>query len=276
MGINRIAIKGHAKDVIRASAPSALLVTLVYLAIVNGITWVSSSLFGDPFTDASSLMLQGYTPYTAFQYAFSGSGVIVSIFLSILITLFTVVLYNGYQWYSMRLTRGDTAGYSDLFSTFHLAGKLILLDILISIFTVLWFFLFVIPGIIAGFSYSQAYYILLDNPELSPLECIRRSKLMMRGHKWDLFVLQLSFLGWIILFSIPGSLLAMLLPSGTGSILLSTVVSVLCSVWITPYQQCSHVGFYDSIRQENDSCSHQTPPEDSWDMPGGDKTDPWN
>ena len=278
MGINRIAIKAHAKGVIRASVPSALLVTLVYLVIVNGITWVFSLLSGDPFAEASLLILQGYEPDVVFRYTFSRSGIIVSIFLSILITLFTVVLYNGYQRYIMRLTRGEAAGYSDLFSTFHLAGKLILLDILVSVFTVLWSFLFVIPGIIAGYSYSQAYYILLDNPELSPLECIRRSKRMMRGHKWELFVLQLTFLGWILLLSLPSGILSVLFPLGALATFVSLAVSILCSLWITPYQLCSFVGFYDSIRPEADpSSTRQTPPEDSWNIPNnGDKTDPWN
>lgn len=273
MGINRITLKQHAKEVIRTSVPSALLVTLLYLAITNGISfWLQ-----DPTSDASTLILQGYPADVALHYVITRPGAMLNFFLSILITLFTWVLAYGYTLYTMRLNRGETAGFSDLFSTFHLAGKIILLQLLTVLFIFLWSMLFVIPGIVAAYRYSQANYILLDHPELSPMECLRRSKWMMNGHKLERFVLDWTFFGWYLLFSIPGIVLANLLPTGILFDLLVTVVTVVCSIWITPYAECTYVGFYDAVR--GDDANSQQPPHGGWDPTGwnnDDKTDPWN
>ncbi len=87
----------------------------------------------------------------------------------------------------------------DLFSGFRRYWHTVGLYWLIMLYTLLWSFLFIIPGIIKGISYSMAYFISVDNPRLSPNECITESKKMMKGHKWDLFVLQLSYFGWYLL-----------------------------------------------------------------------------
>ena len=87
---------------------------------------------------------------------------------------------------------GKTPDVGQLFYAF-------LLQLLTVIFTLLWTLLLIVPGIIKGLSYSMAPYILLDNPELTPIEAINKSQEMMRGHKMDLFLMQLGFVGWILL-----------------------------------------------------------------------------
>ena len=67
------------------------------------------------------------------------------------------------------------------------------------LFLVLWSLLFFIPGIVKSYSYRLVPYLLKDHPELSPTEVITRSRQMMNGHKWQAFVLDLSFLGWYLL-----------------------------------------------------------------------------
>lgn len=85
---------------------------------------------------------------------------------------------------------------STLFSAFPSLGKALWLNILIGVFTFLWSLLFYIPGIIKALSYSMANYILADNPEMTAREALRESKIIMHGHKWELFVLNLSFILW--------------------------------------------------------------------------------
>jgi len=63
----------------------------------------------------------------------------------------------------------------------------------------LWSLLFVIPGIIAGYSYAMTDFILAEHPELSPGEALARSKSLMEGHRWELFCLEFSFICWSIL-----------------------------------------------------------------------------
>ncbi|MBQ3164032.1 MAG: DUF975 family protein [Lachnospiraceae bacterium] len=71
-----------------------------------------------------------------------------------------------------------------------------------NLFIALWTCLLVIPGIIKMYEYRMVDYILADEPEISPKECLRRSKAMMKGNKWKAFVLDVSFWGWTILSSV--------------------------------------------------------------------------
>ena len=94
------------------------------------------------------------------------------------------------------------------------------------LFTFLWSLLFVIPGIIKSYAYSQAMYILADNPDIGALEALRRSEEMMRGHKLDLFLLDLSFIGWH---------------------LLALVTFGLSYIYVMPYLATTRAGFYRSL-----------------------------
>lgn len=70
------------------------------------------------------------------------------------------------------------------------------------VYNILWFFLFIIPGIIKSYEYSMVPYILSKDPNLSTNQVITLSREMTRGHKWEMFVLDLSFIGWDILASL--------------------------------------------------------------------------
>lgn len=70
---------------------------------------------------------------------------------------------------------------------------------LINIKLVLWSILFVIPGIIKSYEYAIIPYILADNPEISSKDAFKKAKAMMKGNKWRLFKLNLSFIGWFLL-----------------------------------------------------------------------------
>ncbi|MBR5730788.1 MAG: DUF975 family protein [Firmicutes bacterium] len=85
-----------------------------------------------------------------------------------------------------------------------LSGVLLFLIAGIQIF--LWSLLFLVPGILAAIRYSQAFYVLAEEPHLNPLECIRRSKEMMRQNMGKFFLLELSFLPWYILSVLPTAL----------------------------------------------------------------------
>lgn len=120
---------------------------------------------------------------------------------------------------------------SMLFVGFQNFGNALGTYLLRFLFVFLWSLLLVIPGIVAALAYSQAMYLLAENPGLDPLAAIRRSKKMMRGHKGKLFCLYLRFLGWAILC---------LLTFGIGFIFLS------------PYLEISLARFHDDLRREAD------------------------
>lgn len=121
--------------------------------------------------------------------------------------------------------KGPTFG--DLFSQFHRYSDGLCLNLLTSIYTILWTLLFIIPGIIASYSYAMAPFILAENPEYTPTEAIEASKKLMLGHKRDLFILELTFLGWEILS---------VLTAGIGLL------------WLNPYKAATRVAFYRDIQ----------------------------
>lgn len=112
-------------------------------------------------------------------------------------------------------------GFSDDF------GQIFLIGLMTTIFTALWSLLFVIPGIIKMYAYSMAYYIKADHPEYTWKQCLDESQIIMSGHKWELFVLQLSFIGW-------------------------TIVGMMCLgigvLWVEAYQYAAMSQFYESIK----------------------------
>jgi uncharacterized membrane protein len=138
----------------------------------------------------------------------------------------TYGLFNFY----LLISRREQPTTEFLFSGFGRFWKTLLLHLLMGIFVFLWTLLLFVPGIIAYFRYSQAYYILRDNPEISPMEAIRRSKAMMVGNKGRLFVLLLTFLGW--------SLLA-LLTCGIGFL------------WVAPYLYTAMGHFHNDLLYRN-------------------------
>ena len=109
-------------------------------------------------------------------------------------------------------------------------GKAVVSYLLISIYTFLWTLLLIVPGIIKRLSYSLTPYVLLDNPELSADEAVNRSMQLMRGHKMQLFLMELGFVGLALL-----SLLALGIPL----------------LWLYPYYQTVWAKFYEEVKSNN-------------------------
>ena len=106
-------------------------------------------------------------------------------------------------------------------------GGTFLIGFLTRLFVALWSLLFLIPGIVKSYAYSMAYYVKLDHPDYGWKACIDESRRLMDGHKWEKFVLDLSFLGWILV----GALCL-----GVGTL------------WVTPYMAATEVQFYEYVR----------------------------
>lgn len=146
----------------------------------------------------------------------------------LILLIITGLIGFGTVSYYLKVSRNESVTYKELFSKTNMFWQYIAISLLVGIFTALWSLLFIIPGIIAALSYSLVYYIKLDNPELSTMDVIRRSKQMMQGHKWDFFVLSLSFLGWTIL----------------GLFTLGILY-----FWLIPYMQVTYANFYNSLKE---------------------------
>ncbi len=132
----------------------------------------------------------------------------------------------GYCRFNKNLIDRANPRFMDLFSRFDIFGRAFLMQLLIGIYTFLWTLLFIIPGIIAAFSYAMTPYILEENPYMPVNEAIGRSKEMMRGNKFRLFCLQFSFIGWSLLC---------LLTCGIGYL------------WLGPYMQAATAAFFYDV-----------------------------
>lgn len=258
MVFDRVNAKHEAKRIIREGTPSPVLVTLVYLLLTSGISLLVRFFMADPFTEAIVYIAEGYDPIEVYAYVFGGFSAVVAVFVSMLLSLYNTVMAFGYNGYTLNLARERESGFYDLFDGFGLVVKVILLNILTGIFVFLWGMFFVVPGIMAAYSYSQAVFCLLDDPDISPLEALRRSKAMMRGQKFNFFVVQLSFWGWRLAVELVTDLAAWgvnaLVPGVGGTV--GSVLSMAFDLWLLPYQYIVYARFYSDLKRremlEND------------------------
>lgn len=130
----------------------------------------------------------------------------------------------------LKLARGaDDIRLEDLFCAKDNIGNAILLGLMKNVFIFLWSLLFVIPGIVKTYSYSMAYYLRADHPEYEWDRCLKESARMMKGHKWALFCLDLSFLGWY---------------------LLGTLAFGIGILFVLPYREAAVANFYEDLDHE--------------------------
>lgn len=109
------------------------------------------------------------------------------------------VLELGYSAFLLKQYDQQPASFQDLFSQFERFGAGFCQAFLRGLYTALWSLLFIIPGIVAHYRYAMTPFIMLEKPELSASEAINASKELMYNHKWELFCLDFSFIGWDLL-----------------------------------------------------------------------------
>ena len=200
--MTRAELKEQAKAQLKGNVWKLFGITVVYMLISMVVSWVASLVGGDgALTGIISLLGSIFVIYPAAMG-------LTKVFLNV--------------------TYGDDPKVATLLDGFKINYiNNVLLYVLISVFTTLWTLLFIIPGIIAAYSYTMAPYILLEHPELSAKEAIGYSKQMMKGHKFELFVLQLSFILWA---------------------LLGIVTFGIAYIYVDPYITLTTTDFYHSIK----------------------------
>lgn len=113
--------------------------------------------------------------------------------------------------------------FQNNWSTFVVAGVLMMLVVLLIMIPTLF-----IGAIIFSLAYGMVPFVIFDNPGIAPREALRQSRMMMRGHKAEFFLLQLSFIGW--------ALLCILCPIGF--------------LWLSPYMYTATAHFYEDVKAE--------------------------
>jgi len=161
----------------------------------------------------------------------------VGLALAALLLLMTVIIQVGFFSYCIKTKRSLNADIKDIFNGFLFLGKVLLILILSSILIALWTLLFFFPGVVAYYKYCQAYYIMLDDPNKSAIQCLRESKLLMKGNKLDLFLIDLSFIGWFFLSVLFTLLMLQFIPFPLP----------IVSIWLAPYLGLSRATYYSHL-----------------------------
>lgn len=201
--IDNKSLKSRAWELCKSAVPSLILAGLIYSVLSMVIGALSARLMGSPVStremerimDAYSRGNYEYVISVASNYQPSGLASLIDLALQAVM----MIVSAGFLIFIFNTIRGTNASYGNLLDGFGIAGRVILLNLLEGLLIVLWSLLLVIPGIIAWYRYRMAIYILLDHPEKSVIQCLRESREMMKGHKGELFRLDLSMIGWLLL-----------------------------------------------------------------------------
>lgn len=157
---------------------------------------------------------------------FAGGIAIISLIVGIVRFILGSVIGIGYARFNLEMVNGYEPRVESLLRYFSNWSTAICTNLLASFKVFLWSLLFVIPGIVASYSYAMTDYILAETPNIRASEAISISKTLMKGNRWRLFCLRFSFIGWDILAS---------LTFGIGGI------------FLTPYKQVAEAAFYMDI-----------------------------
>ena len=224
--LNRVKLKREAKQIIRNARVSAFLFTILYLAITTALS-LCSDYVNCTIPSYMELYVPG-VPVPEFLARAAQISPTAVIFVSVMVWLLSAVLMAGHALYHLGIRRGEEMSYSTMFDGFSFVGKVVLVQLIVTAIISLLSLLLVIPGVIAAYRYRFALYNLCENPEIGVMQAINLSARQTHGYKMDLFVLDMSFLGWCVL---------------------AVLTLGLANIWVTPYLTQANIGYFQQIKQ---------------------------
>ena len=243
--MDRKLLKSQAKDLIRTSDPKPVYFTIIYLVIIAVFSFLSYKIVGNSY-ETISLMLRedvnGYyvDPDQLYYTMQAAMPTPLESLLSLAIQLVTTVLGAGFIIYALRTVSHSGASYWNILDGFGMFFRIIWLYILEGVFVFLWSLLLFFPGIIALYRYRMAVYLVLEHPEMSALQCISESKRLMKGHKWELFCFDFSFIGWALLVGVVDYI-------GVKLGIPYISLGLLVQIYFLPYYELTLAGYYKQL-----------------------------
>lgn len=171
-------------------------VLMAFLASIFGALIVNGGTFDLDFKQEVPTVLQDLPKIVA-RVLLAVIGTFSA--LSLVHLILGGVVQLGYAQYLLKQQDREISAMKDLFSQFDRFKDGFLQLFLRKLFVALWSLLLVIPGIYKSFAYSMTPFLMAEDPTLSARAAMRLSEEKMDGHKWELFCLELSFIGWILL-----------------------------------------------------------------------------
>ena len=211
-------IKAIGKEQFKLNYWNCVLAALLVTAVMGVVTWMTN---GEEIVQ----MVNGQ-PGQATITVRSNAGGLLALLLGGPIAV-------GLNYFFVKNVQGEreelsvTTPFTEAFKNYprKLGGSLWM-----GLFVFLWALLLVIPGIIKGISYSMTQYLLVDCPNVKARDALKLSMRMMNGHKWEYFVMGLSFLGWILLSAL--------------------TLGILSVFYVDPYMRSSFAEYYLELRDE--------------------------
>lgn len=226
MSWTRAELKIRAKAAVKMYYWKMVLVALILSMIGGGASGVGSRSASDNSAGSgASSMFEGINMQVA-MIAVIIVLVVVVIALAFSVFVFNVLEVGCRGFFSRSMTEDPELGLiADGFTQNY--WNCVKTQFLKSLFIGLWSLLFVIPGVIKAYEYRMVPYLLAEHPEMSSGEIFARSKEMMQGNKWDTFVLDISFVGWVLLSGI--------------------TLGILYIFWVGPYIAATDAALYHRI-----------------------------
>ena len=239
---NHRIFKERAKVILDAASPTIFIAALIGVGIPIVLGWMNGG--GDGFfkitvenvqdIDIHNLRHLFDTVWGQLTAAIGGLLIgfyaLWALVFGLAIGAAKVILHYGFVDYILHAWRGHVGQPQDVLVGFRIPVRVVLAHVLKDLIVWIGTVCFIIPGIVAGFSLRMTERVMIDHPELSVLECMRRSHALMRGHRFDLFSLYLSFFGWSILESLTRN---------------------LSGIYSRPYLELAVSGFYEALLEEN-------------------------
>lgn len=202
--MERATLKSNAKASLKGKYGDAIVLMIIYGLIAGAVGGVFGGILGAANIDKDTVKALG----------------------EVLSAVISCLFIFGIHSYFLKISRNESVEWKELFSKTNLFVPALLITIVVGIFVTLWSLLLIIPGIIAAISYSQVYFIKLDNPDMEVMDVLKKSKELMNGHKMDYFILLLSFLGWLIL---------------------GVFTFGILYLWLMPYMSVTEANFYNEL-----------------------------
>lgn len=225
-------LKAEAKDALRGKwgqavilnlIPTLLTIAVMFFVVLSGLIWFF-------IHGSSDGMISSVSEYQ--QTNASGGGT------SLVSSIISALFMSGISWTYLDLLRGERTQIEPMKDAFRgfqgvFIGGVILLALFTNIFTTLWTFLFIIPGIVKAYAYSQSYFIYYDQIQQTGekpkvLDTITASRHLMIGHKGRLFWLDVTFIGWYIV---------------------TALTLGIAYLWVAPYISATKAAFYEDLQK---------------------------
>ena len=231
----RALLKKNAKEAFHRNYWTCVGVSFIVLVLAGGFSFGSSNTISTSDSTASysvESLVEFLNQIPSYMWTILWAAVLIGLVIGLCVSLLvTNIVQVGCNRYFLE-NREHKTSIGQLFYSFQGGryGSTVWIMFLKKLYIFGWSLLFFIPGIINAYSYLLVPYILAENTSLDRKRVFELSREMMNGHKWDAFVLELSFMGWLILSSLTGGILNIF--------------------YVNPYVYATYAEFYSALKAE--------------------------